>query len=84
MISYSKLNKIDGVLSVAFFMRINSLKRRRIRIYNYGGQCMRENHADGFNEYKESVFPLKRPLGEVHENGQEGIRGISKTDVAED
>lgn len=45
---------------------------------------MRENHSDGFNEYKESVFPLKRPLEEVHENGQEGIRGISKTDVAED
>lgn len=39
---------------------------------------MRENHGEGFNEYKESVFPLKRPTGEVHENGQEGIRGISQ------
>ncbi len=45
---------------------------------------MRDNHSQGFNEYKESVFPVSRPRGEVHENGQEGIRGVSKTDVPED
>lgn len=44
---------------------------------------MKENHVDGFNEYKESVFPTTRPTGEVHENGQKGIRGISQTGDAE-
>lgn len=41
------------------------------------------NHGEGFNEYKESVFPLKRPDGEVHDNGQERIRGISKGNNSE-
>lgn len=44
---------------------------------------MRNNHSDGYNEYKEAVFPTKRPSGEVHENGQEGICGISRTDYSQ-
>ncbi len=44
---------------------------------------MRNNHSSGYNEYKESVFPTKRPTGEVHDNGQERICGIGKTDVPE-
>ena len=32
-----------------------------------------KNHGEGHNEYKEAVFPTKRPTGEVHEDGQEGI-----------
>ncbi len=43
---------------------------------------MKQNHSEGYNEYKESVFPLKRPSGEVNADGQEGIRGISQRDNA--
>ncbi len=45
---------------------------------------MKDNHADGFNEYRESVFPLVRHNSEVHINGQEGIRGTRKTGNPED
>ncbi len=45
---------------------------------------MRETHTQGYDEYKESVFPLARPSGEVHCDGQEGIRGARKTGDAED
>lgn len=45
---------------------------------------MKDNHADGFNEYRESVFPLVRHKDEVHLNGQEGIRGAGKTGDTQD
>ena len=42
------------------------------------------NHGEGYNEYKESVFPIAKRRGEVHDNGQERICGTCKRSDSQD